>query len=98
MASIPKLLLDTLMDLEDQDLETFQWHLYQDVVKGSAHIPKSKIKDKGRLETVDVLVQTYGEMEAFTVSVEVLKAMNFRQLWEQLKERHNVGKVVSENF
>lgn len=38
------LLLDILLELEKQDLNSFRWHLYQAAV--SAHIPNAKIKYK----------------------------------------------------
>lgn len=90
MASIPQLLLNILMELVDQELKTFQWHLYQ---KGSAHIPKSKIKDVDKPETVDVLVQTFGEEGAVTVTLDTLSAMHFNDLRETLKEKYSNGKV-----
>lgn len=93
MASIPKILLDTLMELDDEELKTFQWHLHHHVLKGFSHIPKSKIKDKTREQTVDVLVQTFADEDAVTVTVDALLAMQFKQLSETLKQQYNNGKV-----
>lgn len=92
MASIPKLLLDILMEVDDEDLKTFQWHLYYNP-KELAHISKAKIKGKSREDTVDVLVQTFGYEGAVTVTVDALSAMHFKQLSETLKNLYNNGKV-----
>lgn len=91
MASIPSLLLDILLELEKEDLYSFQWHIYNDA--GPSHIPKAKIKHKNWEDTVDILVQTFGNEGAVRVTVDALSAKRFNQLAEELKERYKKGKV-----
>lgn len=83
--------MDILLELEKEDLDSFHWQFYQHA--GSAHIPKAKIKHKNREDTVDILVQTFGNEGAVTVTVDALSAMRFKQLSVDLKERYNKGKV-----
>lgn len=91
MARNAKLLLNILEELVDQELVRFQWHLCH--LDSELHIPKSKIKDKKREETVDVLVQTFGDEFAVTVTADVLSEMCFNQLSKSLREQYNNGKV-----
>ncbi|XP_030646313.1 NACHT, LRR and PYD domains-containing protein 12-like [Chanos chanos] len=85
MACVPELLLDTLEELVDKDLRKFQWYLYNDVLEGFPHIPKSRVDGVDRPGTVDLVVQTYGYDGAVTVTVDILMRMKLRLLAETLK-------------
>lgn len=83
MACVPELLLATLEELVDKDLRTFQWFLYNNVLEGLPHIPKSRVEGSDRPGTVDLLVQTYGYDGAITVSVDILTRMKLK-LWAEI--------------
>uniref|UniRef100_UPI003AADCDB9 NACHT, LRR and PYD domains-containing protein 3-like n=1 Tax=Centroberyx gerrardi TaxID=166262 RepID=UPI003AADCDB9 len=85
MASVPELLLATLEELVEKELRTFQWFLYNDVLKGFPHIPKCRLEGADRPGTVDVLVQTYGYDSAVTVTLDILKRMKLHLRAETLK-------------
>lgn len=93
MAFVPELLLNTLWELVDKDLNGFQWYLYSNVLEEFPHIPKARIKDVNREETVDALVQKYGQDGAVAVTLEILRRMGFNELSEKLKEKYSKGIV-----
>lgn len=93
MASVPQLLLDTLMELVDQELKIFHWYLYSQVLEGIAHISKSSVQGVDRPGTVDLLVQTYGPDGAVTVTVDILTRMKLVLLAETLKNNYDRGKM-----
>ncbi|XP_047192481.1 NACHT, LRR and PYD domains-containing protein 12-like isoform X4 [Scophthalmus maximus] len=88
MARVPELLLETLEELVDNELRTFQWFLYSDVNDGFPHIPKSKLDGVDRLGTVDVLVRTYGYDDAVTVTVDKLTRMRLKLWAETLQKKY----------
>lgn len=93
MASVPQLLLDTLMELVDQELKTFHWYLYSQVLEGIVHISKSLVEGVDRPGTVDLLVQTYGTDGAVTVTVDILRRMKLVLWAETLKNNYDKGKT-----
>lgn len=93
MACVPELLLDTLEELVDKELRTFQWFLYSNVLEGFPHIPKSRVDGGDRPGTVDVLVQTYGYDGAVTVTVDILTRMKLKLWSETLKSKYDEGKT-----
>jgi len=92
MGSVKEQLFYTLEELVDEELRTFQFFLYSNVVEGSQRIPKSRAFGLDRVATVELVVQTYGNKGAVTVTVDILKRMNFKQLAENLEEKCNEGK------
>lgn len=93
MASVPELLLKTLLELPDDQLRMFQWYLYSDVLEGLPHIPKSCVAGVDRPGTVDLLAQTYGYDGAVTVTVNILMRMQFKLNAEELQKKYNKGKI-----
>ncbi len=88
MASLEELLLNSLIELEDDDLELFQWHL-----KKHKCISKSEMKDANRLKTVDKMVACFGSEVAVTITVDILRKMNQNLLAEQLEKEHKQGNI-----
>lgn len=93
MASVPELLLETLVELLDDQLRMFQWYLYSKVLKGLPHIPKSRLEGVDRPGTVDLLAQTYGYDGAVTVTVDILMKMRFKLNAEALQKKYDKGKI-----
>lgn len=93
MASVPELLLDILEELVNEQLRTFQWFLYSNVLEGFPHIPKSRVDGMDRPGTVDLLVQTYGHDGAVTVTVDILTRMKLKLWAETLKTKYGEGKT-----
>lgn len=93
MASVPELLLDTLEELVDKQLKTFQWYLYSKVLEGFSHIPKSWFEGVKQAGTVDLLAQTYGYDDAVTVTMDILRRMKLKLLAETLKKKYDKGKM-----
>lgn len=92
MANIKELLLDTLRELVDEELRTFQWFLYSSDFEGHDHIPRSRVDRLDREGTVDLLVQSYDYHDAVTVSVSILEKMRQKQWAEKLKAKYCQGK------
>ncbi|XP_076006911.1 NACHT, LRR and PYD domains-containing protein 12-like isoform X2 [Genypterus blacodes] len=103
MAQVPEIMLDTLEQLVEAELRTFQWYICRGVLQGFVSIPRARLDGVDRLSTVDVLVQTYGYNDAVSVSVEVLMKMNLRLWAETLKKKFDevasaqVGKEISQH-
>ncbi|XP_018539811.1 LOW QUALITY PROTEIN: NACHT, LRR and PYD domains-containing protein 3-like [Lates calcarifer] len=101
MAHVPVLLLDTLEELVDKELRTFQWFLYSNVLEGFPHIPKSRVDGVDRPGIVDHLVQTYGYDDAVSVTVDILTRMKLKLWAEKLKKKYDevpsnqIGKEIN---
>lgn len=97
MASVPELLLATLNELVDEQLKTFQWFLYSNVLDGFPHIPRARIAGVDRLSTVDLLVQTYNYDDAITVTLDILMRMKLKLWAETLEKKYSEGKTCKTN-
>ncbi|XP_035381732.1 protein FAM111A-like isoform X2 [Electrophorus electricus] len=91
MANIKEQLLNTLNELETKDLKLFQWHL-NNGVEGFPAIPKSQLEKSDRPDTVDKVVQKYGQDKAVEITLIILKKMNHNQLAETLRTKHSENK------
>ncbi|XP_039519469.1 neoverrucotoxin subunit alpha-like [Pimephales promelas] len=89
MASIKELLLKSLMDLLQDDLKQFQWHL----TINHECISKSQMENADRFKTVDKMVACFGPEEAVKVTVDILRKIKQNDLAEQLE--NNYKKVSS---
>ena len=87
MESNPKEdLLRTLQNLAEDDFKTFKWYLEQpEVLEGLPAIPKCRLEKVDRLDTVDLMVQTYSE-HTLQVTRKVLRKMN-KQYSHTISER-----------
>lgn len=82
MTTRSEVLLKTLEDLGDEDFKTFKWYLYQkDALEDFPAIPKSRLENANRPDTVEQMVQTYC-MNTYTVARAVLVKMNKNDLVE----------------
>ncbi|XP_070705101.1 NLR family CARD domain-containing protein 3-like [Pempheris klunzingeri] len=60
MATPQQVLLGTLEDLGAEDFKKFKWYLQQKgVLEGFTAIPKSRLENADRMDTVDQMVKTY---------------------------------------
>ncbi|XP_033982849.1 NLR family CARD domain-containing protein 3-like isoform X2 [Trematomus bernacchii] len=84
MASLKKILFSTLERLGKVDFEEFKW-LLQEKVLGFEGIPKSRLEDACRTQTVDHMFLNYC-INTIKVTRNVLKEMNQNLLEEKLSE------------
>ncbi|XP_077065424.1 NACHT, LRR and PYD domains-containing protein 3-like [Siphateles boraxobius] len=89
MASVKDLLLNSLMDLVEDEHKTFKWHLEKD----HESIKKCEMESAGRLQTVDKMVASFGPEEAVKITVKILRKMNQNNLAEQLENKHKRGQA-----
>ncbi|KAM3598947.1 uncharacterized protein V6R79_024536 [Siganus canaliculatus] len=66
--AVKQLLLEALEELEEEELKKFKWFLHQETVEKVPSIPKSRLDGADRLDTVELMVQTYRDL-----SVELTK-------------------------
>uniref|UniRef100_A0A668A346 Pyrin domain-containing protein n=1 Tax=Myripristis murdjan TaxID=586833 RepID=A0A668A346_9TELE len=77
-------LLSVLEDLGKEDLKGFQWFLQNaEIMSPFPAIPKSKLETADRMDTVDLMVQTYGK-DPVEVTKKVLSKMNKNDLVQRL--------------
>ncbi|KAK6316341.1 hypothetical protein J4Q44_G00138650 [Coregonus suidteri] len=79
------LLLNIMEQLASEELKRFQWHLTQGVLKGYPPIPKSRLENGDRMDTVDKMMQTYNLCGAGTITMAILMKMNQNSLAEVLQ-------------
>ncbi|XP_047464166.1 E3 ubiquitin-protein ligase TRIM35-like isoform X1 [Mugil cephalus] len=79
---VEKVLKEHLDELSQDELKTFQWHL---TVRYQA-IPKSQLENATREQTVDKMVQTYGEEPAVEITVDVFSRINRNDLQVKLTQ------------
>ncbi|KAJ4923557.1 hypothetical protein JOQ06_004095, partial [Pogonophryne albipinna] len=84
MATLKKILFRTLEQLGKEDFEEFKWHLQQEVL-GFEGIPKSRLEDACRTQTVDHMFLNYG-INTIKVTRNVLKEINQNLLVEKLSK------------
>ena len=90
MANIPEVLLDTLENLVQDDLKTFQWHLIRGV-KGFTPIQRALLEKADRPDTVDRMAQRYGHSGAVEITLTILKKINQNHLAEELRTKLEDG-------
>ncbi|XP_018930056.1 uncharacterized protein LOC109057288 isoform X2 [Cyprinus carpio] len=83
MASVKKLLVDSLKGLEEAELKHFHWQLniYDN------RISKSELEKADRLDTVDKMVKCFEPEKAVKVMVHILRSMNQNELAEELQKK-----------
>ncbi|XP_057187504.1 NACHT, LRR and PYD domains-containing protein 3 [Triplophysa rosa] len=91
MASVSEQLVETLDELEPEKLKRFKWHLKQ---RESAL--SDKLENADVTDTVDQMLERFGEDGAVKITCDILKKMKHTQLAVQLetKEVHNAGGCV----
>jgi len=87
--SVEELLLNTLKNLETEELKEFQWFL-----KSLKQLPASDLENAGRVKTVDKMVAHFGQEEAVKITAEILRKINQNNLADQVENGHKKGKKV----
>ena len=78
-------LLHILEDLLEEELVKFKFQLTNiTLAEGYNHIPRGTIQQANPVKLAELLIQYYGEEYSKTVTQEVLKAINQRNLAEKL--------------
>ncbi|KAK9951845.1 hypothetical protein ABG768_017720 [Culter alburnus] len=83
MASVKKLLHDTLDDLIEEDLKRFKSYLKED-----ERIRAGKLEKAGVTEIVDIMMERFGAEEAVKITLNILRKMNQNQLAEELQNNY----------
>ncbi|KAK7149150.1 hypothetical protein R3I94_008682 [Phoxinus phoxinus] len=91
MASVKELLKNTL-DLRDNELKEFKWHLEN----GHECIKKNDMEKADILDTVDKMVNCFEPEEAVEITVKILKKMNQNNMVKQLENKHKQGSTVDD--
>uniref|UniRef100_UPI003AAC1B5A protein NLRC3-like isoform X2 n=1 Tax=Centroberyx gerrardi TaxID=166262 RepID=UPI003AAC1B5A len=95
LSKTKRLLIKTLEDLGDEDFKKFKWELQQDdILEGLPAIPKSRLENADRRDTVDQMVQTYNK-NTLEVTKKVLMRINRNDLEQSLS---NSSSGLKETF
>ncbi|XP_078147042.1 zinc-binding protein A33-like [Centroberyx gerrardi] len=90
---IPKLLLDYLEELNEEQLKGFQWQLVQSKRDGCKSIQKCQLERADREDTVDRLVQAYREDGAVETTVDIL--FRIKPIADRQQSCENVSSTAS---
>nr|XP_046272147.1 NACHT, LRR and PYD domains-containing protein 12-like isoform X2 [Scatophagus argus] len=97
MTTVKELLLETLDDLGDEELKISKWFLQQaEILEGFPAIPKSQLEKADRLDTLDLIVQTYKE-QCVEVTKMVLTKISRNDLVQSLANISSGVKPKSAN-
>ncbi|KAM9492161.1 uncharacterized protein ACWYII_004113 [Salvelinus alpinus] len=88
MLEVLDLLLASLEELTEEQLETFQSHLTRGWLPGFPPIPERHLENTYRQDTVDQMVKRYGPEKAVEITVEILREMNQHDLAKKLQRDH----------
>uniref|UniRef100_A0A3Q4I8P2 NACHT domain-containing protein n=1 Tax=Neolamprologus brichardi TaxID=32507 RepID=A0A3Q4I8P2_NEOBR len=89
-------LLNTLEDLGDEEFDKFKWFLqHGDGLLGRPAIRKSRLETSKRLETVDLMIQTYELQEALEVT-KVDKFLGAEEEWA--KDTQHLADIYTELY
>ncbi|KAK7904414.1 hypothetical protein WMY93_017021 [Mugilogobius chulae] len=83
------MLEDPFSDCLDYDCKPPSWAQNIKAVKNYPHVPRSSLEGASRTETVDILVDTYGEDDAIEVTLDVLTRMKLKYRADLLKEEYS---------
>ncbi|XP_048015111.1 NACHT, LRR and PYD domains-containing protein 12-like isoform X1 [Megalobrama amblycephala] len=86
MASVKKLLHDTLDDLKKEDLKRLKSYLKEDGPVGAGKLEKAGVTD-----IVDIMMERFGAEEAVKITLNILRKMNQNQLAEELQNNYTEG-------
>ncbi|XP_063761303.1 NACHT, LRR and PYD domains-containing protein 3-like [Eleginops maclovinus] len=86
MATVRVLLLETLENLLQQELKSFQFRLLNDVPDGFLPIPKFCLEDADRHDTVNVMVQKYNQ-QAVELARKILGNIGRNDLAQKLAQK-----------
>ncbi|XP_056598307.1 NACHT, LRR and PYD domains-containing protein 3-like [Triplophysa dalaica] len=90
MASVKKLLIDSLDDLDKAQLKRFRCYLRNDY-----KFPASGLEEADVLDTVDKMVEREKQEGAVNITLDILRKMNKNQLAEELENKLKVKKGAS---
>lgn len=90
---VAELLLKILEDLLKAEFDEFKWFLTLGLLGVCEPIPRSRLQDASRIETVDILLKNYGEEKAAKVAAEVLKKMKMNKATEDLMSLYAAGET-----
>lgn len=90
---VEDLLLETLEDLDSDDFDTFKWRLTHRILEDCTPIPKARLDNAKRTDTVSTLMEYYME-KAVNVTIEVLKKMKNNLAAEKLRSKY-AGEILS---
>ncbi|KAJ8001455.1 hypothetical protein DPEC_G00169670 [Dallia pectoralis] len=80
LSSVPDLLMNTLEELTEDQLKTFQCHLIRPQLSDCSPISLCKLEEAVRQLTVDQVLWRYGSERAVEITVNILKKMDQNEL------------------
>ncbi|KAI4891865.1 hypothetical protein NFI96_005956 [Prochilodus magdalenae] len=94
MSNVKEVLLDTIDELTQTELERFHFYLTYGV-KGFPGIREQALENADRPETVDEMVQKYGNSGAVEVTLAILEMMKQHLLSKELRTKIEQAKEVA---
>ncbi|XP_072567081.1 apoptosis-associated speck-like protein containing a CARD [Paramormyrops kingsleyae] len=84
--SLPDLLEEYLEELDDEELKKFKSKLSRTKYKELKPLPRGLVKGLDRTDLADKMINSYSEVDALNVMLEILKNMNLNGLAQRLNE------------
>uniref|UniRef100_A0A3B3QCR6 B30.2/SPRY domain-containing protein n=2 Tax=Paramormyrops kingsleyae TaxID=1676925 RepID=A0A3B3QCR6_9TELE len=84
--SFADLLLHSLEDLTEDELNKIKYNLIHLAYEKYQRIPRGQLENLNRMGIADMMIRSYGEVGALKVTLEILKKMNLNDLVQRLNE------------
>uniref|UniRef100_A0A3B3RBN3 Pyrin domain-containing protein n=1 Tax=Paramormyrops kingsleyae TaxID=1676925 RepID=A0A3B3RBN3_9TELE len=92
--SLAILLLHSLEELTEDELTKIKYNLIYLAYEKYQRIPRGQVEKLDRMGIADMMIRSYGEVDALNVIIHILKKMNLNDLAQRLSKDLQKGNRI----